>query len=148
MYGFPENACLVSVIPVFFSRCSLHISDLCVGMRELISTFIVLREGSQLFSSLKLFLLAFWNSVVVCRSMFMNLVIAVCMVVGGAVYMMVGGLVYMLMGGAVLAKTASVSVVNCDQCCFLVGCVCVTVLLRFVAFLACVNGCDDWWVNQ
>ena len=46
VHGFPVNVCVVSVTPVFY-RCSLHMSDLCICMRELISSFSVLREGSQ-----------------------------------------------------------------------------------------------------
>ena len=46
--------------------------------------------------------------------MFANIVFVVWMLVGGAMYMLVSGAMYRLVDGAVLAKAASVSVVNCD----------------------------------
>ena len=104
------------------SRCSLHMSYLCVCMRGVISELNSEIEGSlsfyvpMLFLCYMLCLMCFWSSLhvecilpfgMLClpawRMMFVKMVFAVCM----------SG------GGGMSEKAASVSVVNCVQFAFL-----------------------------
>ena len=102
--------------------CSLHMSDLCVCMRDVISEFNSEIEGSLAFCALMLFLCSILclmccgsslheecilPSVMLClsawRMMFVKMVFAVCM----------SG------GGSMSEKAVSVSLVNCVQFAFL-----------------------------
>ena len=55
MYCLPKSMCVVFVIPVC-TRCTLHMSYLCVCMRDVISEFNFEIEGSLAFCALMLFL--------------------------------------------------------------------------------------------
>ena len=101
------------------SRCSLHMSDLCVCMRDVISEFNSEIDGSPAFCALMLFLCSILCSgsrfhvgcilpfgiscLSACRMMFVKMVFAVCM----------SG------GGRMSEKAASLSVVNRVQFAFL-----------------------------
>ena len=73
------------------SRCSLHMPDLCVCMRDVISEFNSEIEGSLAFCALMLFLFSGSSFYVECillclsawRIMFVKMVFAVCMSGGG-----------------------------------------------------------------
>ena len=98
MYGLPKNGRFVPVIPV--SKCSFHRFCWCFCMSAVISPFKSLRAGSQVFPLIMLFLwvilhtmwsdkrlqllciLPFGILYLSAISMFVKIMLAVCMLVG------------------------------------------------------------------
>ena len=97
------------------SRCSFHISDLCICMRDVISEFNSEIEGSLAFCALMLFLCSRSSLHVECILPFRMLCLSACRM--KFVKMVFAGC--MSGGGIMSEKEASVSVVNCVQFAFL-----------------------------
>ena len=115
--SFTEYVCCVCD-PI----CSLHMSDLCVCMRDVISEFNSEIEGSLAFCALMLFLCSIWCFMCSGSSLHVGCILPFGMLCLSAWRMMFVKMVFavrMSGGGRMSEKAASVSVVNCVQFAFL-----------------------------
>ena len=104
------------------SRCSLHMSDVCVFMRDVISEFNSEIEGSLAFWALMLFLCSILCPMCSGSSLHVGCILPFGMLCLSAWRMMFVRMVFVVCmcgGGRMSEKAASVSVVNCVQFAFL-----------------------------
>ena len=104
------------------SRCLLHMSDLWVCMRDVISEFNSEIEGSHAFCALMLFLCYFLCFMCSGSSLHVECILPfgmLCLSAWKIIFVKMVFAVCMSGGGRMSEKAASVSVVNCVQFAFL-----------------------------
>ena len=117
-----QRVCVLCLWSQCVSRCSLHMSDVCVCMMDVISEFNSEIEGSLALRALMLFLCSMLYLMCSGSSLHVGCILPfgmLCLSVWRMMFVKMVFVVCMSGGGRMSEKAASVSVVNCVQFAFL-----------------------------